>query len=157
MGRRGGDGGGAIVEFIGMALLLLVPLVYVVVGFARIQAGAYAAEIAAREAARGAAVTGVAALDNGANRSQAMTAAGRRAETVVGLTLEDFGFDSSDGDLALSCSPSPCFQPGSDIVASVEIEVGFPGVPGFVRSWLPLSVTVSAEAASPVDEFAGGR
>jgi len=156
--RRGGDGGGAIVEFIGMTLLLLVPLVYLVVAFSRIQAGAYAAELAARDAARGGVIAGVAVLDEGASRSQAIAVAERRANAVVGLTLEDFNFDvSKDGHLDLVCSPPPCFEPGSDVRASVEVEVAFPGMPGFVRSWLPLSVTVSAEAAAPVDGFAGGR
>jgi hypothetical protein len=156
--RRGGDGGGAIVEFIGMTLILLVPLVYVVVAFSRIQAGAYAAELAARDAARGGVVAGVTALDEGNSRGQAVAAAEQRADAVVGLALEDFGFDATeDGRLTLVCSPAPCFEPGSDVVAFVEVEVAFPGVPGFVRSWLPLSVTVSAEAAAPVDGFAGGR
>lgn len=158
MVRRGSDGGGAIVEFIGMTVILLVPLVYVVVAFSRIQAGAYAVELAARDAARGSVIAGVAALDEGASPSQAIAAAERRANAAVGLTLEDFGFNiATDGHLALVCSPSPCFAPGSDVRASVEVEVVFPGMPGFVRSWLPLSVTVSAEAAAPVDGFSGGR
>ena len=156
MAKRG-DEGGAIVEFIGMTLLLLIPLVYVIVTFARIQAGAYAAEIAAEEAARGSVVAGVAALDDGASRPQAVAAAERRADTVVDLAFGDFGFDASeDGSLSLRCTSSPCFEPGSEVVATVEVEVSFPGIPGFIQSWLPLSVTVTAEAAAPVDTFAGG-
>lgn len=151
------DGGGAIVEFIGMTLLLLVPLVYLIVAFSRIQAAGYAADLAARDAARTSVVSGVSALDNGATRNQAMAVADRRAGNVLSLTLGDFGFDAGDGILSLRCVPTPCLAPGSDIVATVEIEVALPGVPGFVQSWLPLSVGVSAEAASSVDDFARSR
>lgn len=153
MGRRGDDGG-AIVEFIGMTLLLLVPLVYLIVAFSRVQAAIYAADLAARDAARTSVVSGVSALDAGASRSQAMAIADHRAGTALSLTLVDFGFDSGDGNLSLACVPTPCFTPGSDIIATVEVEVGLPGVPGFVQSWLPLSITVNAEAGSSIDDFA---
>jgi hypothetical protein len=49
---RPDDEGAAIVEFIALSLLLLVPLTYLVVTLSRIQAGAFAAEGAAHEAAR---------------------------------------------------------------------------------------------------------
>jgi hypothetical protein len=151
------DDGGAIVEFLGMTLLLIVPLVYLILALSRIQAAAYATEEAAEAAARGAVVAGVTSLDAGASISTAMKGSERRADAIVAVTLSDFGFDSErDSTLALACTSNPCFTPGSDIRASVEIEVGFPGVPAFVRSWLPLSVTVTSQAASPVDGFASG-
>jgi len=150
----GVDDGGAIVEFLGMSLLLLVPLVYLILALARIQAGTYAAEAAADAASRAAVVDGVAALDRGASVSSAVAASANRANAVVGVTLSDFSFDAgSDSTLRLTCTSNPCFAPGSDIRAEVEIEVSFPGVPSFIRSWLPLSVTVSAASASPVDGF----
>ncbi len=156
MGRRG-DGGGAVVEFIGMSLLLLVPLVYLIVAFSRIQAAAYAADVAAQEAARTSIVFGVSALDDGAARSHAMTEAENRAEAVLAFALGDFGFRPEDGDLSLACTPAPCLAPGSDIIATVEIEVDLPGVPGFIQSWLPLRINVTAEATSSVDDFARAR
>lgn len=163
IGRRvtcsgGPDDGGAIVEFLGTTVLLLVPLVYLVLALSRIQAGAYAAELAATEAARGALVAGVSSLDHGSSVPQAVQAAGNRAAASAGLTLEDFAFDpSADAVISVSCTSNPCFLPGSDVLASVDVEVGFPGVPSFVRGWLPLSVTIHAEASSPVDGFASGQ
>ncbi len=151
------DGGGAIVEFLGMTLLFLVPLVYLILALARIQAGTYAAEAAADAASRAAVVGGVTALDEGASVPAAIAASARRADAIVAITLDDFAFDSrTDARLALSCTSTPCFAPGSDIRAEVEVKVAFPGMPSFIRSWLPLSVTVTAESASPIDGFASG-
>jgi len=156
--RATGDRGSAMVEFLGMSLLLLVPLIYLVVALCRIQAGVYSAELAARDAARGGVVAGVGSLDSGASRVAALDAASRRANSAVALTLDDFGFDADrDATIALTCVPPPCFEPGSDLHARVDVEVAFPGLPGFVRAWLPLSVTVSGEASSPVDGFASGK
>ena len=61
------DSGGAIVEFIAITLLLLIPVVYLVVTVARIQAGILAAEAASYEAARASVVEGVWQLDHGAS------------------------------------------------------------------------------------------
>lgn len=153
----GRDDGSAIVEFLGMSLLLLVPLVYLVVALSRIQAGAYGAEFAARESSRGAVVSGVQALERGASRDQAVAAANLRAGTVAALAVEDFGFDAErSARISLGCTPQPCFSPGGDLVATVEITVDLPGVPSFVRGWLPLGVTVRSTSASAVDGFASG-
>jgi hypothetical protein len=153
----GPDDGSAIVEFLGMSLLLLVPLLYLVVALSRIQAGAYGAEFAAREASRGAVVAGVQSLERGASLDQAVAAANRRGGTVAALAVEDFGFDADhSARVTLGCNPQPCLSPGSDVVTTVAITVDLPGVPGFVRSWLPLGVTVSSTSASAVDGFASG-
>jgi Flp pilus assembly protein TadG len=155
--RSGDDAGGAIVEFLGVSLLLLVPLVYLILALGRIQAGTYAAEAAADAASRAAVVGGVTALDQGATVPAAIAFANRRANTVVDVVLTDFAFDmDSDAVMRLSCTSTPCFSPGSDVRAEVEIEVAFPGVPALIRSWLPLTVTVSAASTSSVDGFAGG-
>lgn len=156
-GRRvaGGDEGGAIIEFLGLSLLLLIPLLYLVVALARIQAAAYGSEFAAREASRGAVVAGVRALEHGANLGQAMGAANQRGDAIAALAFEDFGLDGATS-VSFACDPQPCLSPGSDIVTMVEVTVGLPGVPGFVSSWLPLGVTVSSTAASSVDGFASG-
>ncbi len=153
----GRDEGSAIVEFLGMSLVLLIPLLYLVVALARIQAGAYGSEFAAREASRGAVVAGVRALENGANLDQATGLASRRGNAIAALAVEDFGFDVDRSTrVTFACDPQPCLSPGSDLVAMVEITVDLPGVPGFVSSWLPLGVTVSSTAASSVDGFASG-
>ena len=153
----GNDEGGAIVEFLGMSILLLVPLLYLVVAFARIQAAAYGSEFAAREASRGAVVAGVQALERGASVDQAIGVASQRGNAIATLSVEEFGFDADEATrVTFACDPNPCLSPGSDIVTMVEVTVGLPGVPGFVASWMPLGVTVRSTAASSVDGFASG-
>ena len=48
----GREAGSAVVEFVFLAVLLMVPLFYLVMVMARLQAGAYAVSAAAREAGR---------------------------------------------------------------------------------------------------------
>ncbi len=147
---RAGDDGAAIVEFIALSLLLLVPLTYVVVALSRIQAGAFAAEGAAHEAARTAVVTGVASREHGASREVAMAAGASRADAAVLLVADDFGFDSDAASLAVTCE-GPCLEPGGNLGAKVTIVVALPGIPGFVSGAIPLSVDVVASARAPVD------
>ena len=49
---RNDDGGNAIIEFVYLAVLLMVPLVYVLLTVFRVQGAAYAVSSAAREAGR---------------------------------------------------------------------------------------------------------
>ncbi|NYI42846.1 hypothetical protein [Demequina lutea] len=147
---RPADEGAAIVEFIALSLLLLVPLLYLVVTLSRIQAGAFAAEGAAHEAARAAVVTGVASREHGSSRETAMAAGASRAEAAVALVADDFRFDSDDASLALSCE-GPCLEPGGNVDAEVTVVVALPGIPGFLTGALPLSVDVVGSARAPVD------
>ena len=144
-----------MVEFLGVSVLLLVPIIYLVVTFAQIQSASYATDIVAREAARAAVVAGVAALEDGASRSQAVGEAERRASAVAALTMQDFGIDAADYGLTLSCSTSACFAPGSEIRADVSTQVALPGMPTIIGSVGPVGVGVASSSSSPVDDFAG--
>ncbi len=147
-----GDEGAAMLEFIALSLLLLVPLIYLVVTLSRIQAGAFAAESAASEAARAVVVTGVRALEDGTQPSTAMHLGERRARAAVGLVASDFGFASHDASLVLQCDGT-CLAPGSDITAEVTMHVALPGIPGFLGGSVPLDVEVVGSARSPVDSL----
>lgn len=153
-GRRGDDGAGddgaAIIEFIALSLLLLVPLTYLVVTLSRIQAGAFAAEGAAHEAARTAVVTGVAAREHGSSREASMAAGASRADAALRLVADDFGFEARDVSLVLTCE-GLCLEPGGNVDAEVTIAVALPGIPGFLGAALPLAVDVVASARAPVD------
>jgi hypothetical protein len=46
----GGEGGSALVEFVFIALVVFVPLIYVLAGFSAVQRGVFASAAAAREA-----------------------------------------------------------------------------------------------------------
>lgn len=139
--RWGDDSGNAVVEFLGLAVTLLVPLVYLVLVLGRLQAGAFAADAAARDAAR--VYASAQTPDSGATR----------AVTAVGLALKDQGFDADPSEaLRLACS-AQCLAPGSEVDALVQVRVPLPFVPAFVRSAVPLEIAVSGQHTAVVDDY----
>ena len=88
--RFADDRGSAVVEFVTLAVLLLVPVVYLVLSLGRVQAGAFAVEGASRDAARIVAST------------PDEESAARRVAAAVQLALHDQGLDC-----LLYTSPSP--------------------------------------------------
>lgn len=137
----GGDAGSASVEFIVLALLLLVPVAYLVVTLARLQAGAYAAAAGSRAAAR-AYVTAAAAA-----------AAPGRAEAALDLALTDQGFTPADATATTSCEAAACFAPDAAVVVTVRVDVPLPFVPPLLRSAVPTRVPVEATGTAVVDRF----
>lgn len=142
----GSDRGSAIVEFLGVALVLLVPVVYLVLVLAQMQSAAFAVDGAAREAARTFVTT------------QDVAVAPSRAATAVAIAFEDQGLDprAAPDAVTIDCSADPCLAPGTVVTATVELDVTLPGVPRWLDSVVPLSVPVSATATATVDAFAGG-
>ena len=104
---RRDERGSAIVEFVFLSVVLLIPLVYLVLCLGRLQAGSYAVSAAAREAGR-AFVT-----------SEASDSATGRAESAAAIAFEDQGF-GGDGGIEVSCSATPCLTPE----ASVSMAMG---------------------------------
>ncbi|WP_024288980.1 TadE/TadG family type IV pilus assembly protein [Cellulomonas sp. KRMCY2] len=139
------DRGSAIVEFLGVALVLLVPVVYLVLVLARMQSAAFAVDGAAREAAR-AFVT-----------AQEPSAAAGRAVTAAAIAFDDQGLDpaAAAGAVVVACSADPCLTPGTAVTATIALDVPLPGVPGWLQGVVPLAVPVSATATATVDTFAG--
>lgn len=145
----GDDAGSALVELVGATVLLLVPLVYLVLTVGRVQAGAFAAEGAARDAAR--------AVVTAESSAQGVA----RARTSVELALADQGFDDVDaagGDvLTVECSHDPCLSPDATVGVRVRVEVPLPFVPAALRGWVPLAVPVEASHVAEVDRYAEVR
>ena len=143
-GLSRGEDGTAVLEFLAVTVLLLVPVVYLVLVLGRLQAATFAADSAAREAGR--AFTTSTGPDDGA----------RRAVAAVALALDDQGFDDIDpaGALTLDCSSQPCLSPGGSVRVTVTFDVQLPGVPAFIQSAIPLVMPVSAEHVTPVPRFA---
>lgn len=139
---RGGDGGSAVVEFVTLGTLLMIPLIYVVLAMGRVQAASLAAAGSAREAAR-AFVT-----------SDSEAEAEARALAAVRLGLLDQGFDVEPSSvLTLDCAATPCLTPGARVVTRVTVSVVLPGIPGVVDRAVPTRVTVRAEQVATVDTF----
>lgn len=138
-----GEDGSAVVEFLGVALLLLVPTVYLVLVLARMQSAAFAVDGGAREAVRA------------FTTAETEVAAGQRAAAAAGIALADQGLDpqlAADG-LRVACDDAPCLSPGTAVTAELVVEVPLPGVPSFLHGVVPLSIPVSATATGVVDRF----
>jgi Na+-transporting methylmalonyl-CoA/oxaloacetate decarboxylase gamma subunit len=133
---RDGEAGNAIVEYVGVAVVLLVPLVYLVVTIGRIQAASFAAESAAAEA----------------GRIVAQAESEAAAALAVELAFADQGFDV-DGASALSvaCEAAPCHTPGARIDVDVAARVPLPLLPVSVAG-VPTSMSVSARHVVRVED-----
>lgn len=136
------DRGSAVVEFVVLGVLMLVPVIYLVLCVSRLQAAAFAAEGGAREAARVVAAPG--ARDGRAGDARA----------VVALALEDQGFEASRGRLEVRCSGEPCSAPGSLVRTTVTVDVDLPGVPAVLSGVVPTRVPVVATGSATGDRFA---
>lgn len=137
------DRGTATLEFIGVTLMLIVPLLAIILAVGRVQAAGFAAQTAAREAAR-AMLT-----------ADSSTIGRDRAIAAVSLALADQGFDDVDPREALqvACSASPCLTPGAEVEMRVSIPVELPFVPSFMEDAIPSIVTVQASQIEQVDDY----
>jgi hypothetical protein len=127
-------------------MLLLVPLVYLVVALASVQAGAFAAEGAARQAAR----VFVQAPDEASGRAS--------AQWALQFALADHGVDTS-ASLGIECRPKPstCLTRQGFVTVSVALSVPLPLVPPVIVGDFPLSVPLRATATEQVSRFWGAR
>jgi len=134
------DAGSAGVEFVTVALVLLVPLVYLILTFFLIQGAAFAAEGAAREAGRILAASG--------GRPGAQEA----ARTATRLAFEDFGL-GADASLSFECEATPCATPGARIHVTVTSRVALPLISTGVAHAAGAVVPIEGRAVVVVDRF----
>ena len=133
-GRAGGDEGSAVVEFVALGTLLLVPVVYFVLAVAQVQAGAFAVVSAAQQASQV-----LARAEPGE-----LTEAGLGA--AAQLAAADQGFAPDRLGLRLECSDGACAAPGAVATVQAALEVPLPLVPGFTD----LDVAVLTSSATVV-------
>lgn len=116
------DRGSAVVEFIGLGLLLLVPVIYLVLTVARVQAGSFAVVAAAEQAGQAVSVLESRELDR------------TGVHDVAAVAAQDHGFAPQDLTLSVSCSDGSCESPGAVATVHASLGVTLPGMPGFVRA-----------------------
>lgn len=143
--RAAGERGSAVVEFVFLAVMLMVPLFYLVMTLSRIQAAAYAASAAAREAGR-AFVT-----------ASEPAAAHERASAAARIAFEDQGFRADAAELTMTCDGTPCLRADGWVEMATTVTVPLPLVPSFARRVVPLEVPVTASHVAVVDRFSGQR
>ena len=137
---RRADEGRAILEFVFLGVLLLLPLTYLVMTVARIQAASFSASLAGREAGR-AFVTAGSDEEGWA-----------RARAAAALAFADFDFES-EGRVTVTCDRSPCLRPQGSVTSTATILVRLPLVPDIVADRVPSTVTVSSTSVTSVDRF----
>lgn len=138
--------GSAMVEFTVLAVLLMVPLAYLVLAVFTVQRAAYAVTTAAREAGRAYA------------SAETEDDAAARARIAAGVALRDHGLRLDDVDLSVGCADSgACLGPGDRIAVRVDTDVPLPFLPRWLDGRAPASVGVDARHLEIVDEFKGQR
>lgn len=129
LGQVEGERGSALVEFVFIALVVFVPLVYIVAGFSAVQRGVFAATAAAREAGR--------AMGTAPDAATGQEQARRAAE----LAVEDQSVDVADVRVeyapgGLDCDAAgtytPTLTPGEEFSVCVTVTVRIPMLPEFV-------------------------
>lgn len=139
--RPRGDEGNAIVEFVYLAVLLMVPLVYVLLTVFRVQGAAYAVSSAAREAGR------VYATSDGSSDASS------RAFAAASIVMADSNLELKPHELHIACSSRPCLRPGSRVDVVIDYVVSLPWLPRIFEDRAPASVRVSGRHLEVVDRF----
>lgn len=129
-GRVLEDRGSAVLEFIVIGVLILVPMAYIVMSVMRVQAATMASTQAVREAAR-------------AYATADSVAEGRAAAiTAAQVAFEDQGFLLPESALRVDCLGG-CLAPGSSIQVDLDWRVDLP--------WIPASLSQGRSASVPID------
>jgi Flp pilus assembly protein TadG len=127
------DQGNALVEFVYLSVLLMIPLFYALLAVFQIQGAAFAVTEASRQAGR--------AYVRADNEDDGKV----RAAKAVQLALHDQGIDDASVEPRFSCVPNPCdFSAGSRVEATVHYTVSLPFVGSFFgkgRAGIPVTGT----------------
>lgn len=137
--------GNALVEFVAVGVLLLVPCVYLILFLGQVQAATFAADSVAREAAR--------VLATEPDESDARA----RAHAAADLILSDHGLEAAAAEsISITCSESPCRTPDGTVDVRVDLHVRAPLIGGGIAGSGPLGVGVGADHRLVVDRFVAG-
>ena len=136
------DAGRASIEFLVFAIVVFVPLVFVIQSLWLIQASAIATEQAARDAVR--------VFVQHTNTSTAANA----SHTIATHVAREHGL-TSPLRLQRSCQPTNCLTPGALVTIRVTTDVTLWQVPVFSGQW-PVTVPISGHASARVSPYGGG-
>ena len=144
--RRRAQTGTALVEFTWLAILLMVPLLYIVIAVFDVQRSAFAVSAAARAGGRAFVL------------APSEATAPSRAAAAARVALADQDLDLDRGSIAFTCDPDPanCLAPGSTVQVSVSYPVPLPLVPTALGGNTP-SITVEAVHRVPYGLFREDR
>lgn len=133
-----------MIEFILLAVVVMVPLCSLVVGVFEVQRAAFGATAATREAARVFV------------RAPSSAVGEQRAAEAAGVTLLDHGIELDPNELSISCSATPCLTPGESVRVTYRTRVSLPFLPGFLAGDLA-SIPITATHTQVVDQYSETR
>lgn len=143
MRRLQDDAGNALVEFTVLALLLVVPLVYVLLSAFQVQRAAFGVTEAARQAGRAFA------------RAESVEAGTQRAQAASRLALADQGIEDAPPPV-VECPTGACLAPGSTVRVTVSYVVRLPVLSLLAPGPEGVGIPVSATHLAVVDTFQDG-
>jgi Flp pilus assembly protein TadG len=138
------DAGNAVLEFLFLAVLLMLPLVYLLLTVFTVQRAAYAVSSASREAGR----VFVAADTAAQGRA--------RAEQATAIVLRDSGLTAQPASLELACAAQPCLTPGAKVTVVLTYAVDLPLAPPFLTDAISnaaATIPVTGRHVEVVDRF----
>ncbi|WP_230067922.1 hypothetical protein [Arthrobacter cryoconiti] len=131
--------GSAIVEFVFLGVLLMVPVAYLILTVGQLQGGAYAVVGASDQAAK---VYVTQSEEVGARDV---------AEKAVAQAVSDMGFDPAQATLSITCDAG-CLTPGTTVTAHVGLRIELPFV-GAIPGVNLTAATVESGATQKVGRF----
>ena len=111
------ESGMALVEFIGVAIVLMIPLIYLASMVSVVARGTMAADASARAAAR---MFVISATDASAKK---------KAKAVVARVIADHELTGASSSMSLSCASSPCLTLGSSVTVTVVVKQALTSLP----------------------------
>lgn len=128
--RLQADNGMAVVEFVLLVIMVIVPLAYAAVTISKVHSATYAVVTAAREAGRAYAT------------ADTPSQAGHRAQLAAQIALVDQGLPAPQ--VVIRCTDGSCLSPGSGIDIEISSEVPIPLLPhSDGRATIPVQATHS--------------
>lgn len=124
------DGGSASLEFLGVGILLLIPIAYGMLTLVQLEQAMFAVELAARNGARSLVADAQPSLQ------------GSLASQQIAWAMHDQGIDPDAARVTMTCAPvTDCAVLGESLTLTVGVDVTLPLAPGG-------SVTIPVEASA---------
>lgn len=137
---RDSESGTALIEFSWLAIVLLLPLVYIMIAVFDVQRASFGVSAASQSAAQ-----------SFVSAPNVHTAYARARQTAE-LTLDDHSV--SGADVTIRCLPSPrsCLQPGSSVRVTVLVRQPLPLTPSILGDQIA-AVRVDSSHTEPYGTF----
>lgn len=133
------DDGNAIIEFLVIGVLILIPMAYLVICVMQVQAATFAATQAVREAGRA------------FSSADSLPRANAAAQMAARLAFEDQGLVLPASALHITCAGAPCLTPGGVAEVALAWNLELPWLPASLGS--RASVPISVQHLVPIDDY----